>query len=191
MTLVDRTRPSHNVTNRYDAIVRASGRHAATGSSGLSAKSFCGLLGKSMRPQAIVLLYDSSGQIHCHYFFYDNRKALAAFRKAEKPDADGFYQLCSEDGSTWMAIQNAKARLEFFHDCDLRTKEEPYRSGFLNLKDSEVDELAQRLKLPLEIIQAASHEERYVAENTNARKKAEQRHNLSPFLLKLRNWLNW
>ena len=147
-----------------------------------------------MRPSCVVLsynsaghlLYDLAGQLYGYYFFYNNVNAIRALVEAKKqgPNANGAYSLYSEDGRSCLGIPNPeKVRLVYFFD--LQTTVDPSRIGFLNLESSEIDELAQKLGVPPEIIKAASNEEKLNSEYDYANKRARLRHKYSTTTLKL------
>jgi hypothetical protein len=116
-----------------------------------------------MRPQCVVILRDTESNILRYEFFFSRENANWAYRHAQTK-AGGFCYLYSELGGFHGFSQDTIAQFVDFRDFELATNEDQFRTGFLNLSAVEIEEFAQRFKVPREIIQSLARAERDVAE---------------------------
>ena len=116
-----------------------------------------------MHPKYIVWLESEEGHIVQHELYFNENKARHAYRRASRPDKDGFYELVGENDS-YSATLNVRAIMRFI-GSNISTTKDRWRKSFLNLTGEEEEELAKRFQIPVEIIREISEIEKAIFEN--------------------------
>lgn len=115
-----------------------------------------------MRPRSAVLRYGSDGHFMDYALYFSEAKARRAYQDALVRDSNGWSTLYFEDGGISSTTDATYRIVEFGND--LKTSEDRFRTGFLNLSELEVEELVNRFQVPRELIKSAAQLERDVAE---------------------------
>jgi hypothetical protein len=106
-------------------------------------------------------MLERHGVLERHEFFYSQKNAIRAYKKAQKIDCHGFRNLYGEVDGEW-GTHDVEPRIKWIHVT--RTQSDRSRDSFLNLEPGEAEELAEQNEVPVCIILELSEIERWIAE---------------------------